>query len=121
MIGLIREKLSCIEKISTVEEGLQSGCYLAVVYLLKSAAKTEALHSFYHRRRPEYELLFNKEYQFFPRHAASLFAFGGQFSVEIFIAFAADLHIVSAAGSTFLHLHRVSSCISTLAPQTAIT
>jgi hypothetical protein len=74
MIRLVREKSFCIERKSIVEEGLQSGCYLAVVYLLKNAAKTEALYSSYHKRRPEYKLLFKKEYQFFPRHAASLFA-----------------------------------------------
>ena len=89
-----------------------------MVYVLKNAAKTESLHSSYHKRRPEYKLLFKKEHQFFPRHAASLFAFGGQSAVRIFIAFAADLHIVSAAGSTFLHLHRVSSCNSAHGPET---
>ncbi len=43
MIGLVREKLSCKQRIFTVEEGLQSGCYLAAVYLHLSAAKIEAL------------------------------------------------------------------------------
>jgi hypothetical protein len=118
MIPLVREKSSCREKISTVKESVQFSCCLAVVYLLRSAVKIEALNLVYHRRDLEYKLKFKKKHQFFPRQAVSLFAFGGQSAVEIFIAFAADLHIVSAAGSTFLHLHRVSSCNSTCAPQT---